>query len=553
MHRLVQKTPAGRATKSYEVLHFDITIFKKGSGFDGTSCIAHFTDEFTSFNWVFPLIDHQEKTLMSVFKGLINRCDRAGLSIIFRIMVRKIRSGQETSIGTRLEDWVSDQGIEWDWSAKNTSEQNGKLERFGVLLTEKARCIREFFKLLEDLYPECYLAAAHLLNRTLMTQLSWDSPLVRLQRLSKEPIIRWELDHLKVFGCKVYVLLKGADASPRSEKMKARAFVGYLVGYDSINIFRVWNLEKGDVSDYRDVIFDENAYYDTYNKQDLIKESERKNLVQFRTYSIKSAVNVDLLNSDEEWLETSVRDRLVLENRTTEERPIEIIEEVENSVQVDDNQSVQVNDDLRQLPTSFESPSPQHLSPQIISLRSGLTGDGRVSRFQSFDAGGAAESSNVTVRRKGKGKKPQLSESGQLPATGQTSLNVTEFQTGLGNPSRDIGSVDLDEANILPSDEKRSRKPTSRYAQVAWGDEEMRKFPRFHAAFMAGILPKPSSIQNADQSDQLNSDQLSSNRPHISNLPPPPAHWRAMLRHPHAEGFRKAAQVEYEAIENRGT
>jgi hypothetical protein len=79
----------------------------------------------------------------------------------------------------------------------------------------------------------------------------------------------------------------------------------------------------------------------------------------------------------------------------------------------------------------------------------------------------------------------------------------------------------------------------------------MRKFPSFHAAFMTEILSKPSFIKNANQSDQLNSDQLSSNRSHISNLSPPPAHWRAMLRHSHAERFRKAAQIEYDAIENR--
>ncbi len=75
----------------------------------------------------------------------------------------------------------------------------------------------------------------------------------------------------------------------------------------------------------------------------------------------------------------------------------------------------------------------------------------------------------------------------------------------------------------------------------------MRKFSSFHATFMTGLF-KPAYV---DQSDQ--SDQLSSNRPHISNLSPPPAHWRAMLRHSHAEGFRKAAQVEYDAIENRDT
>jgi hypothetical protein len=84
--------------------------------------------------------------------------------------------------------------------------------------------------------------------------------------------------------------------------MKARAFVNYLIDYDSINIFRVLNLEKDDVNDYKDVIFDENAYYDIYdkNKRHLIKKSERKNLMQFRTYSVKSAVNVDLLNNNDE-------------------------------------------------------------------------------------------------------------------------------------------------------------------------------------------------------------------------------------------------------------
>ncbi len=316
MHRLMQKISAERATKSYEILHFDIIICKKD--FDETSCIIHFTDEFTSFNWVFSLIDHKKKSLMSVFKSLINRCDKAELSIMLRIMIKKIRNEQKISIDTRLENWVSDQNIEWEWSSKYTFEQNEKSERFDVLLIEKARCIREFFKLSEDLYPECYLTAAHLLNRTLMIQLRWNSSLIRLQRLFKKSI-RWELYHLKIFDCKTYVLLKDANVSSRSEKMKARAFVDYLIDYDSINIFRIWNFEKDDVSDYRDVIFDENAYYDIYdkNKRHLIKELERKNFVQFRIYSIKPAVDyAELLNShDEKWLKTSIRDRLVLKNR----------------------------------------------------------------------------------------------------------------------------------------------------------------------------------------------------------------------------------------------
>jgi hypothetical protein len=75
----------------------------------------------------------------------------------------------------------------------------------------------------------------------------------------------------------------------------------------------------------------------------------------------------------------------------------------------------------------------------------------------------------------------------------------------------------------------------------------MRKFSSFHATFMTGM----AKSANVNQSNQSNDDQLSSNRSHISNLSLSSAHWRAMLRHSHANGFRKAAQLEYEAIENR--
>ncbi len=547
MHRLMQKILAERVIKSYEILNFDIIIFKKRFDFDETSCIAHFIDEFTSFNWVFSLIDHQEKTLMSMFKSLINRCDRAEL--IINSMMKKIRSEQETSIDLQLENWINSQSIEWDWSSKNTLEQNDKSERFDVLLIEKAKCIREFSKLSKDLYSECYLAAIYLLNRILMIQLSWDSSLIRLQRLLKESI-RWKLDHLKIFNCKTYVLLKESDALSRSKKMKARAFVNYLIDYDSINIFKIWNLEKDDVNDYRDAIFDENAYYDNYdkNKRHLIKESERKNLMQFRIYSIKLAVNVELLNKDEKWLKTFVRDRLMLKNR--KERFIKIAEEMKKSVQMNDN--------LRQLFTSLENSSFQHSNLHIISLRFELTEDDRISRFHSKDAEDAAESSNVIVQRKNKKKKSQLIEFDQsnqsdLLAIDQTSLDVTKDQIDLKNQSRrNIESVDLNKANILSDDQKHTKKLINIYVQIVWENEEMKKFSSFHATFMTEILSKSSSIQNVNQSDQSNLNQLSSkSRSHISNFSSSSTHWRAMLRHSHAENFRKATQMKYDAIENR--
>ncbi len=261
-----------------------------------------------------------------------------------------------------------------------------------------------------------------------------------------------------------------------------------------INIFRVWNLEEGDVNEYRDVIFDENTYYDIYekDKRHLIKKSERKNFVQFRIYSIKSVVNVEWLNSNQEWLKTFIRDRLVLKNQ--KERSIEIVEEMKKSVH---------ENDLGQLSTSFESSFSQHLSSQTISLRFELTEDDRISRFHSEDAEDAAESSNVIIQRRSKRKKSI--EFGQLFAIGQASLDVTEIQIDLKEFrfSRDIESVDLNEANIVEG--KRTRKLISRYsidkcAQVVWENEEMRKFSSFYAAFMVGLV-KSTYVNQSDQSD----------------------------------------------------
>ncbi len=94
--------------------------------------------------------------------------------------------------------------------------------------------------------------------------------------------IRNEIVHLKVFDCKTFSLLKETDALKRSDKMKSRAFIEYLIEYDFINIFRVWNSKRDDVSDYRDVIFNETKFFDTYEKADLFKEEEKKFYVTYR-------------------------------------------------------------------------------------------------------------------------------------------------------------------------------------------------------------------------------------------------------------------------------
>ena len=45
-------------------------------------------------------------------------------------------------------------------------------------------------------------------------------------------------------------------------KLVPRAYIGYLVGYDSTNIFRVWIPHQGKDISTRDVLFDEDTFFD---------------------------------------------------------------------------------------------------------------------------------------------------------------------------------------------------------------------------------------------------------------------------------------------------
>jgi transposase InsO family protein len=128
-----------------------------------------------------------------MFKSLINQCDRIDMNINF--MIWMIRIDQKTFIENKLNKWIQEQNIEWEWSSKYTSEQNEKSERFEALLIEKTRCIKKYAKLSEDLYSECYLAVIYLLNRTSIARLKWNSSLMTLQKCLNESI-KWELSNL---------------------------------------------------------------------------------------------------------------------------------------------------------------------------------------------------------------------------------------------------------------------------------------------------------------------------------------------------------------------
>ena len=70
------------------------------------------------------------------------------------------------------------------------------------------------------------------------------------------------LAHLYPFRCKAYALNHNI---PKRKKLQLRALIGYFIGYDSTNIFRIWIPSRNKVIRTRDVQFDYNSFYDLYD------------------------------------------------------------------------------------------------------------------------------------------------------------------------------------------------------------------------------------------------------------------------------------------------
>ena len=61
------------------------------------------------------------------------------------------------------------------------------------------------------------------------------------------------------------MLIKSAgdpDHPKKLRKLQPKAHIGFLVGYESTNIYRVWIPHKKKVISARDVLFDEDEFYD---------------------------------------------------------------------------------------------------------------------------------------------------------------------------------------------------------------------------------------------------------------------------------------------------
>jgi transposase InsO family protein len=246
-HKIISRRPSPLAEEPFDRVHWDMMYFSEG--FNGDWYASHFLDDKTRMNWVYT---HSEKTqaeLLGVFQEF-----EAFVKRQFNRKIKIFRVDGEPGLGKLFDTWATDEGIDFETSTPYSPEQNGSAERSGGVIATKARCIRIRSSIPEDMWPETVKAAAYLVNRTPSKHLGWKSPFEVLQFCRGRSFIQPDIGHLKVYGCKTYVHIpKEIREKKKHHKLAPRAKIGYLVGYQSTNIYRIWIPQDGEVRPEKDI------------------------------------------------------------------------------------------------------------------------------------------------------------------------------------------------------------------------------------------------------------------------------------------------------------
>ncbi|KAL6362809.1 hypothetical protein LRP88_04119 [Fusarium phalaenopsidis] len=171
-------------------------------------------------------------------------------------------------------------------TAADTPAQNGGAELSGKVITIRARALRAGARFPHFLWVEIYRAAVYLYNRTPRRINNWDTPytwfhtaIAQRDGHGQERKVPY-LGHLRTYGSKAFAITQDAlKGRNKRQRLNPRAWIGYLVGYQSTNIYRIWNPATGKVISTRDVIFDEDEQFNgdiNQLKDDLLRVSREE-------------------------------------------------------------------------------------------------------------------------------------------------------------------------------------------------------------------------------------------------------------------------------------
>ncbi|EGU72716.1 hypothetical protein FOXB_16775, partial [Fusarium oxysporum f. sp. conglutinans Fo5176] len=214
----------------------------------------------TGYIWDYYLTARTADAIITAFKAFLGHMEWQ-----HSLKIRVIECDNEiTEVKPKVGDFLRDRAIILEPSAPHTQAQNGGAERSGGVIKDMERAMRTGAKLPHQLWPEIGRTAVYLYNRTPSYRSGWKTPYDQLHTASAklrgipQPKKQPDQTHLRAFGCKAYAMTSEAQQKVnRKMRLKPKGWIGFLVGYRSSNIYRIWIPTINRIVNTRDVIFNE--------------------------------------------------------------------------------------------------------------------------------------------------------------------------------------------------------------------------------------------------------------------------------------------------------
>jgi Reverse transcriptase (RNA-dependent DNA polymerase)/gag-polypeptide of LTR copia-type/Pol polyprotein, beta-barrel domain/GAG-pre-integrase domain/Integrase core domain/Domain of unknown function (DUF4219)/Zinc knuckle len=266
-----QKGMSGRASELLEIVHSDVVGPMEVVSHGGFKYFVTFTDDKSRILFTMPMATKDR--VFSIFKIYLKHMERKTEK---KLKILRSDNGGEYMSGEFLA-YLDDLGIDHQWTARYTPEQNGVAERVNRTIVEGIRTMLRDSGLDKRWWGEALLHMMYLKNRMPTKALDGKTPYEAFH--GKRPSV----SNFRRFGCVAYSHIPKQLRRKLDEKTQRCLFLGYS---DEVKDgYRLWDPQQKKIVIARDVIFAE--------EENFFQKGENQNISK-QTTLVKFGVSLDL-------------------------------------------------------------------------------------------------------------------------------------------------------------------------------------------------------------------------------------------------------------------
>jgi len=230
-------------SRPFELVHIDLCGPMRVQSRRGYRYVCVMVDDYSRYTWVMML--HSKDETFEEWVALVKQMEN---QLLHKLVSVRSDHGTEFENANFL-DYCREHGVNHNFSAPRTPQQNGVVERKNRTLEEMARTMLIESGLPKSFWSEAVDTASYILNRGLIRPKINKTPYELLK--GRKP----NISYFRIFGCKCFIHNNGKD---QLDKFDPRSDEGIFLGYSSHSkAYRVFNKRTLCVEESVHVIFDE--------------------------------------------------------------------------------------------------------------------------------------------------------------------------------------------------------------------------------------------------------------------------------------------------------